>query len=177
MTGWRRVQGLSSEKDLWVVPTGESRPEMGCWTTEDGRDVMEVVGSGQADALTFAVWFEQSPDGGDRRGDMLWTQGAPMSIVSEAFVEGLRTLGVEGWDTYPVDIRGRDGEAVSGYVGLVPDATGTSEVVVGSWPSTKPFWSLTVTDDVCLSLHEMGLLFDHEPETDRRWVKGLRART
>ncbi|WP_191680609.1 hypothetical protein [Janibacter melonis] len=100
-----------------------------------------------------------------------------MSIVSEAFVEGLRTLGVEGWDTYPVDIRGRDGEAVSGYVGLVPDATGTSEVVVGSWPSTKPFWSLTVTDDVCLSLHEMGLLFDHEPETDRRWVEGLRART
>lgn len=177
MTGWRRVQGLSSERDLWVVPEGDSRPEMGYWTTEDGRDVMEVVGAGQADTLAFPVWFEQSPDGGDRRGDMVWTQGAPMTIVSEAFVEGLRTLGVEGWDTYPVDIRGRDGEAIPGYVGFVPDATGTSEVVVGSWPNTKPFWSLTVTENVCLSLKEMGLLFDHEPETDRRAVKGLRATT
>lgn len=176
MTGWRQIQGLSSERDLWVVPQGPTRPELGPWVATDGRRVWDLVATGRASELPFPVWMEQPDAGGDRRGDMLWTQGVPITVVSDDFVKSLKILGVPGWQTFHLDVSDLSGQDVPGYCGLIPDATGTSNLVSGWWPSSAPTYVLLATDDLCLSLKHMGLLFDHEPVTDRRRVEGLTAR-
>ncbi len=42
---------------------------------------------------------------------------APM-IVSDRIVDILKSEGFSGWDTYPVELYGRDGSRIPGYQGL-----------------------------------------------------------
>lgn len=145
-TQWVELRPRSETADLWVVPTWEGKPMMGPWKTSDGRRIVEVIADGNADTLGFAVWFEQLPDSrGTRRGDILWSGGLPHGLVSTRFVDALQDLGVTGWSTYDVTIKDTQGQSIRGYVGLVADVTGTSELVSRAWKAgrQKPVYLAT----------------------------------
>jgi hypothetical protein len=52
---------------------------------------------------------------GRRVGDILWAEIYP--VVSEGVVHALDESGLTGWATYPVVLRGEDGEVVPGFHG------------------------------------------------------------
>ena len=51
--------------------------------------------------------------------DFIWTTSGLAVVVSEACTQVLRAQDATGWDTYDVELMGRDGERISGYKGLV----------------------------------------------------------
>jgi len=66
--------------------------------------------------------FERHTGGVAR--DLVATSLAVPYLVSPAFVSVLREAKITGWDTYPVDARGKDGVALDGYVGLIVTGAG-----------------------------------------------------
>ena len=161
------IWGPWARSELWVAPEWEGRPELGPWLTEDGRRITEVIAEGKADTLGFPVWFEQSQNCRDTkwpRSDMLWNEGSPAKVVSERFVQTLTDLGATGFSAYPVEVRTRKGEAVEGYVGLVSDTTGTTDVTTPGWEDGLQSFGVLVTEKILAGLLEAGLRIDWEPD-------------
>ena len=50
--------------------------------------------------------------------DVIWTGWAVLQLFSDRVVEILRQHGFTGWSTYPVEVRGKDGEVFPGYHGM-----------------------------------------------------------
>ena len=78
----------------------------------------------QAFAITRA---ESHPDepvrakwsmGGRQPTDMIWTRIAAPVLVNDRVIGLLEALGARGWNTYRIELVGRDGDKVSGYRGL-----------------------------------------------------------
>jgi hypothetical protein len=56
--------------------------------------------------------------GGRELTDFIWTDAAVVRLVSQRLLELLRASGIVGWSTFPVEVYGRRGEAISGFEGL-----------------------------------------------------------
>ncbi|MCT1687038.1 hypothetical protein, partial [Pseudoglutamicibacter cumminsii] len=67
---------------------------------------------------------------------------------------------------YPVEVRTRKGEAVEGYVGLVSDTTGTTDVTTPGWEDGLQSFGVLVTEKILAGLLEAGLRIDWEPDED-----------
>lgn len=118
------------------------------WRSPDGTPLDEVIGNGEPDSLPFAVRLRQQSSTGVRRGDLLWTLGLGIGVVSDRFVDALTDLGVDGWSTYPIAVEDRQGRPIEGYQGLVADTTGASELVSGAWWEHVQSFSYFVTERV-----------------------------
>lgn len=80
----------------------------------DGRDEDELVSTGDFAACPFSLWFEPVLNG-TVMGDMVATNGAGYKIVSDRLIDAFDELDVVGFLSAPADLRGRDGERVTGY--------------------------------------------------------------
>lgn len=167
--GWSLLRAQSETADMWVAPQWDGKPELGPWMTEDGRRVVDVIADGHGESLAFRVWFEQSPESkGTRRGDVLWTGGLPVGIVSDRFVQELDRLDVSGWSTYTVTIVDHDGHEVEGYHGFVADVTGRSELVSWAWKVGRQMPVYLATDRVADALMAAGVTgLERETATKR----------
>jgi len=56
---------------------------------------------------------------GAQAADVLWTGWAVLVVISVRVQELLRAENATGWGTYPVEVYGRQGEHLPGYVGLM----------------------------------------------------------
>lgn len=56
--------------------------------------------------------------GGKVPSDVIWTGYVVIHIFADRVVELLRQKGFTGWSTYPVEVRGKDGEVFPGYHGM-----------------------------------------------------------
>lgn len=57
--------------------------------------------------------------GSTRPGPVVWTRHAAPVLLSDDLVQVLRREGFSGWDTYPAELLGKEGDAIPGYQGLV----------------------------------------------------------
>lgn len=154
------VMGLDSQNELWVNAEWQDRPELGPWLTSDGRDVIDLVEEHQLDEIGFPIWFERSPYSRDRerpRADVLWAGGMAYKLVSETFAKALEELGVTGFSTYEVDFRDRKGSPIHGYVGLLEDLTGESELTTPHLQEQRRGFSLLTSQRVLDGLHAAGV--------------------
>jgi hypothetical protein len=55
---------------------------------------------------------------GGSEADVLWCEYVPCCVIATRVRDLLRDHQVAGWLTYPVEVHGRNGEAIKGYHGL-----------------------------------------------------------
>jgi hypothetical protein len=63
--------------------------------------------------IRFGVYM-----GGSQTTDFLWSDLSPLFCISERIVTCFKENGITGWQTYPVEVFGRKGEALPGYHGF-----------------------------------------------------------
>ncbi len=87
------------------------------------RATAELV-LGEPFALTRGEFQPQKPlvlthkMGGKVPSDLIWTDWVALTIFADRVVELLRRKGFTGWSTYPVEVRGKDGQIFPGYHGM-----------------------------------------------------------
>lgn len=158
--GWYRIVGMSELHDLWIALEWDGPDEL-----DDGRWLEREVAFGRGDQYPATWWFrQQESSAAERRADVLWGAVAAFSVVSERFVETLRTLDVTGWSTYPITILDHADVPIGGYVGFVPPLELGQEVATSGWRDGTPAYDFFVTKRVLDGLHAAGVdLFDVEP--------------
>jgi hypothetical protein len=57
--------------------------------------------------------------GSGKPTDVVWTRYVGPVLLSEELVNTLHTEGITGWSTYPVEMKGKNGEPLPTYCGLV----------------------------------------------------------
>jgi hypothetical protein len=77
-------------------------------------------------------------DRGGQATDFLWSTFPPLVCISIRIANLFRTHDVTGWTTYPVEVFGRKGEALSGYLGFAVKGQGGSRDRSRSQIITKP---------------------------------------
>jgi hypothetical protein len=75
-------------------------------------------------AVTRGESVAQSPSacwamGSNKPNEIVWTRVVGPVLLSATLVEVLRTNGFSGWDVYPVPLRGKAGESLPSYFGLI----------------------------------------------------------
>ncbi|WP_121253106.1 hypothetical protein [Nocardioides ferulae] len=154
---WWSVGPVGASRDLWVHVHGDGKPGRGRWVTPAGRDVLKVLRAEGPPGLDVAVhWVQQRDSRGKRPTAMLWqTDLSGFKLVSTDMVEVLRQH-CPDLRTFPdLDIRLRNGERVSGYVGVLePFAV---DAPVHSYFSDRRAHRLVVDDDVSRALRSSDL--------------------
>ncbi|MFV0435742.1 MAG: hypothetical protein ACK5LO_17455 [Leucobacter sp.] len=164
MTNWYEVQGKSTQADFWSAPMWEGKPRFGPILLPDGRQVVRVLAAEGTSAIPFPIWFQQHPDGGKRLGDILWSAGLSIKIVSQRFVDRLRELDVHSFQTYDIELWDRRKKhRIEGYVGFIEDQTGEGEIKINPVAGGKVTLSMICTERVLHGLLEAGIdQFDRE---------------
>lgn len=160
------LEAYSGSRFAWAVPTWNG-PRAEPWMLPDppapfeladgrlisaAQEVLQLVEEGRLDEIPFPVWFERQS--GTRFGDLLWSGGLSILLVSDRFVEVLRAVGADGWRTYPVNFRQRRGQPVEGFVGLLLDRGAGS---VGPANPLHTDWSIRVSAQVLAALRAAGV--------------------
>ncbi len=152
-TEWYELEARSSAKDLWAIPKWEGQSELGPWLLPDGRDIIELIATGDVDELGFPIWFE--PYQSYRQaGDLIWTTSW-MKLASERFVEVLRSVGATGFQTYETNLRTKRGEAIPGFVGLGVNSSSDDTDLSNPYPA--PSFSFRARPHVVDALKSAGV--------------------
>jgi hypothetical protein len=113
----REFPGFEKFFRLWM--SASSRPFQGYVKPMSGH-----IGAGPDTdfALTRGEWRPDHPvavghDGGGAPQDLVWA-GPICVLVNRRVVDLLQEHQFTGWGTYAVDLRGKHGEPIEGYVGL-----------------------------------------------------------
>lgn len=149
MSEWAEISGDTSTRSLWVSPYWEGKPKLGPFTLEDGRDIIDLIETGKGEELGFPFWFRRTEGSRDKRlGDILWTGGLAIKVVSKRFLDALTDLGVaDGLQTYPATLVDRRGRAIEGaYYGAVEHLGHEGEINAGH--DTSRGFSFTVSTRV-----------------------------
>ena len=139
MADWYLLRAHDESGDVGVATEWEGKPPLGPWLLPDGRDIDELIADGRLDEVPFPVWFRRV-GGGKRWGDLL--PGGACKIASVRLVGVLESIGATGYRTFPIDLRDRGGEPITGYVGFAttPWQGGTDIQPLLGWQNFT-FWA------------------------------------
>ena len=113
---WYELEAKSSAKDMWAVVKWEGQGDVGPWLLPDGREILDLVATGDVDELGFPIWFEPYQSYRNA-GDLIWTT-AWIKLASQRFVDVLTSIKATGFQTYDANLRTNTGEPIPGFVGL-----------------------------------------------------------
>jgi len=98
----------------------------------DGRDILNLIATGDVNELGFPIWFELC-QAYQRAGDLVWTT-AWMKLASQWFVDLLTAIGVTGFHTSEPDLRSKTGAATRGFLGLGVNSSSDETDVRNQYP-------------------------------------------
>jgi len=79
--------------------------------------------------------------GSSKPGEVIWTRFVGPVLLREDLVNAMKAAGSTGWSTYPVEVKGKSGESLPDYHGLIvlgrcrPVSTERSMRVMKEFPS------------------------------------------
>lgn len=149
---WHSITGSGATTQMWFQLGGPGKPEFGVWRSLSGLDVDEVLGTDGPDAVDTSFWFERNRSNrGTKLVDFLWPSSVyGFKVLSERFADVLLEHEPR-LRTWPADVRGRDEEAVLGYV-LVLEPVGEADAAVHSYFSDRRVNHMVVSDEVCAAV-------------------------
>jgi hypothetical protein len=122
---WYAMGPAAATRDLWVRLGGPTAPKYGVWTTPSGEAVHEVLATvgppGVLDVEWYFVPFDEHY--GKRLVDALWQGGDGLKVYSERMCAVLESCGAR-LQTWPADIRLRNGSRVEGYLAVLEESDG-----------------------------------------------------
>lgn len=132
---WYELHAYYGRQFLWATPALDAAGSGALLTRDARRRFATASRNGELHLLPFTPLFERDPNAstGTKRGDILWSGGLPITLVSRRFAEAIEDLGVTKYDLYDVDFVDFRGGRIEGYVGFAANLEGTSEVVTGTW--------------------------------------------
>lgn len=157
-TEWYELEARWSSRELWAIPTWEGKSEYGPWLLPDGRDITDVIATGEAHELGYRYWFEP-PQSWRRAGDLLWSGGLATHVASERFVDVLSGISATGYRTYPAPFRTQQGEPIPGFVGLA--VTSNADDTDLRHPFDWPSFTFRVRPRVLTALRAFGVTALH----------------
>ena len=119
---WFEMGPAGATRDLWVSLAGPTAPEHGVWTTPGGEPVHEVLATEGPPGVQDVEWFFMPLPGhyGKRLVDAVWQYGDGLKVYSERMCAVLESCGAR-LQTWPADVRLRDGSPVGGYLSVLEE--------------------------------------------------------
>lgn len=119
---WYALAPAAATRDLWVSLTGPSAPQYGVWRTPSGEAIHDLLGSEGPPAVQDVEWYFMPPREhyGNRLVDALWQSGDGLKVYSERMCAVLESCGAR-LQTWPADIRYRNGSVVEGYLSVLEE--------------------------------------------------------
>ena len=126
---WYTLSPAAATRDLWVRLGGPTAPEYGVWTTPSGEAVHEVLATVGPPGVLDVEWYFVPPSEhyGKRLVDALWQGGDGLKVYSERMCAVLESCGAH-LQTWPADIRLRNGSRVEGYLCVLEESDGPAPV-------------------------------------------------
>ena len=108
---------------------GPTAPEYGVWTTPSGEAVHEVLATEGPPGVRDVEWYFVPPREhyGKRLVDALWQGGDGLKVYSERMCTVLESCGAR-LQTWPADIRLRNGTPIEGYLSVLEEADAPAPV-------------------------------------------------
>lgn len=119
----------AATRDLWVAPTGPTKPEYGVWYAPSGRRVDEALGADGPPGVHDVEWHFAPLAGhrGKRLVDALWQYMYGLKVYSERMCEVMESCGAR-LQTWPADVRYGDGSPVEGYLSVLEEVDSAGPV-------------------------------------------------
>ncbi len=151
---------------MWVDLSWEGIQEGFPYRLPDGREYNDIIQAGEFAQIADQVWLTVTNHG--KPGDMLWSTGGALTVVSRRMAEVLVAAEPENLEIFPVTIRRRRSPDLEDYVLLI--GTGESrERRVREFPLGHRATRMLDVDPVVLSeLRRLGFTgFDVEDARER----------
>lgn len=112
----------AATRDLWVTITGPTAPEYGVWYAPSGQDVQMNLGNEGPPGVQDVEWYFAPLKGhrGKRLVDAIWQYGFGLKVYSERMCVVMESCGAR-LQTWPADVRLRDGSHVEGYLAVLEE--------------------------------------------------------
>lgn len=153
---WYSLGPQAATRDLWVVPNGPSKPELGGWHDASGREVREALGQVGPPGVSGVQWWFAPPRGhyGKRLVDALWQGGFGLKVYSERLCAVMEASGAR-LQTWQADVRLLDGSPVPGYRAVHEELHRPGPV--HSFLMNRRTGRVTIDEDVRNAIVEAGL--------------------
>lgn len=97
------LSGYWGASFLWVELDWEGQDPDAPFTLPNGRELDEVIGSGEFDTIADQVWLSVSNSG--KAGDILWTTSMAFTVISTRMLDILRQFGGVTLAAFPLATR------------------------------------------------------------------------
>ena len=117
---WFEMGPTGATRDLWVRLAGPTAPEYGVWKTPSGKPVHEILATEGPPGVQDVEWYfmPYRDHYGKRFVDAVWQYGDGLKVYSERMCAVLESCGAR-LQTWPADVRFRDGSPVKGYLSVL----------------------------------------------------------
>ncbi len=146
----------AATRDLWVAPSGPTKPEYGIWYTPAGTRVDEALGTVGPPGVPDLEWYFMPLPGhrGKRTVDALWQYLHGLKVYSERLCAVMESCGAR-LQTWPADVRFRDGSPAEGYLSVLEEVDAPGPVH-SMWRGRRTS-HVAINDDVRHAVLEAGL--------------------
>ncbi|RYB96673.1 hypothetical protein EUA06_03685 [Nocardioides glacieisoli] len=119
---WYVLAPAAATRDLWVSLAGPTAPEYGVWTAPSGKALHEALATEGPPGVHDVEWYfmPQREHYGKRLVDALWQGGDGLKVYSERMCAVLESCSAR-LQTWPADIRHRNGSPVDGYLSVLEE--------------------------------------------------------
>lgn len=146
----------AASRDLWVADAGPAKPEYGIWYAPSGKAVHEALGDEGPPGVEDVEWYFQPLRGhrGKRLVDALWQYQLGLKVYSERMCAVMQSCGAR-LQTWPADVRYRDGSPVEGYLSVLEEVDAPGPVH-SMWRGRRT-GRVAINDDVRRALVDAGM--------------------
>ena len=146
----------AATRDLWVAPTGPTRPEYGIWYAPSGKRVDLTLDLEGPPGISDLEWWYMPLKGhrGKRPVDAPWVYMAGLKVYSERMCAVMESCGAR-LQTWPADVRYRDGSAVDGYLSVLEEVDAAGPVHSGR--RGRRLDRVVISEDVRTALVDAGM--------------------
>lgn len=119
---WYVLAPAAATRDLWVALAGPTKPEYGVWKAPGGEPVREILATEGPPGVQDVEWYfmPYRDHYGKRLVDAVWQYGYGLKVYSERMCAVLESCGAR-LQTWPADVRLRDGSPVEGYLSVLEE--------------------------------------------------------
>lgn len=165
------LAGEMDRSSLWVDLAWAGKDPDRPFTLPDGREYPEVVAAGQFHQIADQVWLEVTNPG--RAGDMLWSTGMALTVVSRRLADALVELGAADVGIFPVTIPQQPADQ-DGYVIVICHGSDADRPIREFPLGRRSTPWLDVSTAVLTGLRQRGV-GGFGVEAARQWAEGIAA--